>query len=74
MLYLIKICNDFVEEPEALQSFFVDVRLGVKLFKVRDGGEHDTDQVVGLVVQILQDKRRQTADVSCGSEQSDCKK
>lgn len=64
VIYLIKISNDFVEEPEALQSFFVDVRFGVELFKVRDGSEHDTHQVIGLVVQILQDKKRQNADVS----------
>lgn len=53
-LYLVKISDDFVKQPQALQSFLVDVRLGVELFKVWDGGEHDTNQVVGLVVEILQ--------------------
>lgn len=58
MFYLIKVSNDFIEEPEALQSFFVDVRFGVELFKIWNGCKHDAHQVVGLVVQILQDTKR----------------
>lgn len=57
MFYLIKVSNDFIEEPETLQSFFVDVRFGVELFKIWDGCKHDAHQVVGLVVQILQDMK-----------------
>lgn len=56
--YLIKISNDFIEEPETLKSFFVDVRFSVELFKVWDGGEHDTHQVIGLVIQILHDQKQ----------------
>lgn len=71
-LYFIKISNDFVEQPEALQSFFVDVRLGVKLFKVRDGGEHDAHQVIGLVIQVLRDKTvGDKADIGFKTTQND---
>lgn len=64
LFYLIKVSNDFIEEPEALQSFFIDVGFGVELFKIWDRGKHDAHQVVGLVVQILPDKgKRNNADV-----------
>lgn len=45
-VYLIKVCYDLVEKTEALQSFLIDIRLGVKLFEVRDGGEHHTHRLV----------------------------
>lgn len=51
--YLIEVSNDFVQQPETLEAFFVNIRLCVKLFKIRYGGEHHTDQVVGLMIQIL---------------------
>lgn len=58
MLYLIKVSNDFIEQPETFQSFLVDVRFGVELFKIWDGRKHDAHQVVGLVIQILRDRKR----------------
>lgn len=71
-IYFIKISNDFVEQPEALQSFLVDVRFGVKLFKVRNGGEHDAHQVIGLVIQVLRDKTvGDKADISFKTTQND---
>lgn len=45
-VYLIKVCYDLVEEAEALQSFLIDIRLGIKLFEVWDGGEHHTHRLV----------------------------
>ncbi len=45
-VYLIKVCYDLVEKTEALQSFLIDIRLGIKLFEVWDGGEHHTHRLV----------------------------
>lgn len=45
-VYLIKVCYDLVEKTEALQSFLIDIRLCIKLFEVRDGGEHHTHRLV----------------------------
>lgn len=60
-IYLIKVGNDFIKKPETLQSFLVDVRFSVELFKVWDRGKHDTHHIVGLVVKILQDKTLNSA-------------
>ena len=60
-VYLIKVRYDLVEETEALQSFLVDVGLGVKLFEVRDGGEHHTHRLVRLMIKILVTSERKTA-------------
>lgn len=38
--YLVKVRYDLIEQTETLQSFLIDIRLGVKLFKVRDGSKH----------------------------------
>lgn len=51
--YLIKVGYDLIEQTEALQSFLIDIRLGVELFKVRDGGEHHTHGLVRLVIKVL---------------------
>lgn len=51
--YLIKVCYDLVEKTEALQSFLIDIRLGVKLFEIWDGGEHHTHRVVWLMIKVL---------------------
>lgn len=51
--YLIKVRYDFIQQTETLQSFLIDIRLCVKLFKVRDGGKHHTHRLVGLVIKVL---------------------
>lgn len=51
--YVVEVGDDLVEEPQALQALLVNVRLGVELLEVRDGGEHHADAGVGLVVQVL---------------------
>lgn len=51
--YLIKVCDDLVEKTETLQSFFIDIRLCVELFEVRDGSEHDTHRLVRLMIEVL---------------------
>lgn len=54
---LVKVGNDLVEQPQALQAFLVDVTLGVKLFKIRNRCKHHADTVVRLVVEVLQRDR-----------------
>lgn len=51
--YLIKVCYDLIEQTETLQSFLIDIGLCVKLFKIRDGGEHHTHRLIGLVIKVL---------------------
>lgn len=51
--YLIKVRYDLIEQAETLQSFLIDIGLGVKLFKVWDGGEHHTHRLVRLVIKVL---------------------
>lgn len=57
--YLIKVGYDLIEQTEALQSFLIDIRLGVELFKVRDGGEHHTHRLVRLVIKVLMGSNRE---------------
>lgn len=41
MPHLIEVTNDLVQQTQALQALFVDVRLIVELLVVGYGGEHD---------------------------------
>ena len=50
---LVKVADNLVEEPDALEALFVDVCLVVELLVVGDGGEHDADVLVPLWVQLL---------------------
>ena len=50
---LVKVCDDFVEQSQALDSLVVALQLHVELGEVGDGGEHDADRVALLVVQLL---------------------
>ena len=52
-LYLIKVSDDLVEQPEALHSLVVGLQLHVELGKIADGGEHDGHALAGLVVQLV---------------------
>ena len=61
VLYLVKVTDDFVEESEAFQTLLVDVVLVVELPVVGDGGEHDPDVLVPLVVQLLKIKSLQNS-------------
>lgn len=51
--YLIKVCNDLVEEAQALQAVPVFTALSVKLLELRHRGEHHAHAVIGLAVQVL---------------------
>lgn len=44
--YLIKVCNDLVEQSEALKTLLVYVGFCVELFEVRDRSKHHTHQVI----------------------------
>lgn len=52
--HLIKVGNDLVEEPQALDPHIVAVQLDVEVIEVGDGGEHDAHLGVGLVIEVLQ--------------------
>jgi len=52
-VYLIKICNNLIEEPETLQPLLINVRFCVKFLEVWDGREHHTHQIVRLMVEVL---------------------
>ena len=51
--YLVKIADNFVEEPQTLEALLVDVVLVVKLLVVRNAGEHDGHVLVPLAVELL---------------------
>lgn len=51
--HLVKIRDDLIQQPQALDSLVVHLSLGVEVGEAWDGGEHDTDSVVGLGVQLL---------------------
>lgn len=51
---LVKVGDDLIEEPQTLQSFFIDVTLRVELFEVRHRGKHHTYAVIWLIVQVLE--------------------
>ena len=52
-LYLVKICDDFVEKPKTLNTLVVEVQLDVELVEVGDAGEDDAHAGVGLAVEVL---------------------
>lgn len=52
--YLIKVCDDLVEQPQTLHPHVVAIQLDVEVVEVGDGCEHDSHLGVGLVIQILQ--------------------
>lgn len=56
--YIIKVGDDLIQQPQAFQALLVDIRFRVELFEIRDGGKHDADAVVGLVVQVLPGRQR----------------
>lgn len=51
--HLIKVSDDFIEEPQALDSLVVHLGLGVEVSKAWDGGKHHAHGIVGLRVQLL---------------------
>jgi len=51
---LIKVSDDLIEQPQALDSHVVPVKLNVEVVKVGDGGEQHSHLSVGLVVQVLE--------------------
>lgn len=55
--HLVKVGDDLVEQPQTLDSLVIHLSLGVEVGEAGDGGEHDSDGVVGLRVQLLQGHR-----------------
>ena len=53
-IYLVKVSNDFIKQPETLHALVVVVQLGVELMEVGDAGEEDADPLVTLTVELLQ--------------------
>lgn len=51
--HLVKVSDNFVEQPQALHSLVVHLGLGVEVGEARDGCEHHAHGVVGLRVQLL---------------------
>lgn len=49
-MYLIKVSNDFVEQPEALLASLIDISLIIEVPEIRDGGKHHTDVVMLLCI------------------------
>lgn len=58
--HLIKVSDDLIEEPQTLQSFFIDVTLSVELFEVWHRGEHHTYTVIRLIVEVLEKRNGHT--------------
>lgn len=58
--HLVKVGNNFVEKPEALDSLVVHLGLGVEVGEARDGCKHHAHGVVGLGVQLLWGQTSQT--------------
>lgn len=50
---LIEIAYYFIEKSETLYAVFADGVLLIEVPEVRNGGKHDTDTVIALVVQLL---------------------
>lgn len=50
---LVKVGDDFIQEPKTLHPFVVRLQLHVELGKVGDGPEQDAHAVALLVVQFL---------------------
>lgn len=51
--YLIKVSNNFIQEPQALGSLVVDGKFSVELVEIWDWSEDNTHPAVALVVQVL---------------------
>lgn len=52
-VYLVKVCDDLVKQPEAFYSLIIGLQLHVELGEVADGGEHDGYTLTGLVIQLV---------------------
>ena len=52
--HTVKVRDDLVEEAQTLNPPIVDALLRVEIREVGDGGEHHTDLIVGLAVQLLE--------------------
>lgn len=51
--YLIKVCNDLIEQSETLNSLVIDLLLLVVFIKASDGGKHYPHLIIGLRIQLL---------------------
>lgn len=50
----VKIRDDLIEEAQTLDAAIVDALLCVEVGEVGQGGEHDSDLIVRLAVQLLE--------------------
>ena len=52
-LHLVKVCDDLVEQPQALDALVVGLQFHVELREVGDGGEHDGHALARLIVELV---------------------
>lgn len=51
--YTIKVRDNFIEEPQTLNTPIVDALLCVEVREIWNRGEHDPNLIIGLAVQFL---------------------
>lgn len=51
--YTIKVWDNFIEEPQTLNTPIVDALLCVEVGEIWDRCEHDPNLIIGLAVQFL---------------------
>ena len=53
LTHAVKVGDDLVEDPKTFDASVVDALLGVEVGKVWYGGEHHTNLIIRLAVQLL---------------------
>lgn len=53
MTYTIKVRDDFIEEPQALNTPIVDALLRIEVREIGDRGKHNPNLIIRLAVQLL---------------------
>lgn len=51
--HLVKVCDDLIQQPQALHPHVVAIQLNVEIIEVWNWGKQDADLCVRLVVQVL---------------------
>ncbi len=51
--HLVKISDNFVEQPQAFEAFFVNIGLSVEFLEIWDRCKHYGDTTIGVVVELL---------------------
>lgn len=48
--YLIKVCNDFIQQAQTFYSLVIHLGLGIEVSKSRNRSKHHTNSIIGLRV------------------------